>query len=263
MAKVTDASIKISGKLDGKVHVQNKGSYIIRAAPKKTGKKSIEFTRQQERTGFINNLASELNKIIPFYAGTLSRKTFYERLKKVFRSESLDSRYLMLLQLKGMEINTDYPLTMHSRFTTVVRKQKNGIAVELRVISHPMRPVYHANCYSYELTLLCWDESKRPATHSRQLSDWISTRDEHPVFEFLFPKVKGLTHWLLCVKVILGVDNRRVEAFVAEGMQLFDIGSFNKAEIAMQKERAASKLMRPEIAEDKTEVTRVKAKRFS
>jgi hypothetical protein len=262
MAKVPSSVIKISGKLDGKVHEQNKGVYIIRDAPKTTGRKSDEFNRQKDRTALINNFASELNRIMPLYAESLGRKTFYERLKTAFRKEPLDNRFLMLRQLKGMEINIEYPLSGLGEFATTVSKQKDEILVELKVLRHPLNPVYDANCYYYEVTLLCWDKTTRPAIHSRQLSDWVKLKDECPVFEFAFPKPLHVTHWLLCVKVILGVNNYRIESFEGEGMQLFDIGSFDKTEMAMLKQKEPATLMQPLITGKKVdEAIRVKAKK--
>ena len=263
MAKVPSSVIKISGKLDGKVHVQNKGVYIIRDAPKTTGRKSEAFNRQKERTAFINNLASELNRIMPLYAESLGRKTFYERLKTAFRKEPLDNRFLMLRHLKRMEINIEYPLSGQGAFSATVSKQKNEIPVELKVLHHPLHPVYDANCYYYEVTLLCWDKTTKPPMHIRQLSDWVKLNEQCPVFEFAFPKPVNVTHWLLCVKVILGVNNYRIESFKAEGMQLFDVGSFDKTEMAMLKQKEAESLTQHIITEKKVdEVIRVKAKKI-
>ena len=263
MAKVPSSVIKISGKPDGKVHVQNKAVYIIRDAPKTTGRKSEEFNRQKERTAFINNFASELNRIMPLYAESLGRKTFYERLKTAFRKEPLDNRFLMLRQLKGMEINIEYPLRGLSEFSATVSKQKNEISVELKVLRHPLEPLYDANCYYYEVTLFCWDKTTRPAIHRRQLSDWVKLKDQCPVFEFAFPKPANITHWLLCVKVILGVNNYWIESFKAEGMQLFEVGSFDKSAIALLKQKEGAALTQLVNTGKKVdEAIRVKAKKI-
>ncbi|MEO8771777.1 MAG: hypothetical protein ABI402_16900 [Ferruginibacter sp.] len=237
MTKVSRALFKMSGKMDGKVHVQKKDGYIIRALPKTTGKKSVAFTRNKERTGFINNLASEINSLIPIYTDSLGRSTFYGRLRKAFRMEELDNHFLMLRQLKGMEINPDYPFAKHGEIKCAVKKLKNEIAVDLDVLRHTLFPVYDANCYYYEVTLFCWDKTKKTAMHSRQLSDWIFLAEALPSFEFIFPKPAKPTHWLLCVRVILGIDKRRVEAFVGEGMQVFDVGTFDKKDAELLKER--------------------------
>jgi hypothetical protein len=64
MARV-DSIIKISGKVDDKVHVNSKHGDLLRDAPKKgTKKKEAALTRQYKRTGMLNNLAADVNRII-------------------------------------------------------------------------------------------------------------------------------------------------------------------------------------------------------
>lgn len=61
--------------------------------------------------------------------------------------------------------------------------------------------------------------------------------EELPAFEFVFPKSMKPVHWLLCVRVILGNNKRRVEAFVGEGMQIPDVGTFDKKDAIILAER--------------------------
>ena len=86
MARVR-STIKISGKVGDEVHVRSKHGQILRKAPKKgTKKDESAFKQQHERTSFLNNLASELNRIIRGYSDTLKPTDFYQAVQKQDRS---------------------------------------------------------------------------------------------------------------------------------------------------------------------------------
>lgn len=98
----------ISGKLDDRVYVDSKDGYLVRKAPKKTGrKKKVQpaFDGQKKRARFINRLAGDLNTKIKGYCGNFKQTDFYRQLLTRFRREPLDNRYILLKQLERMEVN--------------------------------------------------------------------------------------------------------------------------------------------------------------
>ena len=173
---------------------------------------------------------------------------------------------MLLCQLKGMEINPSYPFAILGDCLVNVNEVKNKIAVNLKVTLHPEAGKHKADCYNYEVILLSWDKTKKPPLHTRQYSEWIGIRGGLPEFEFLFPKPAGITHWLLCLKIILGVNEKPVEAFVARGMRFADTGSFDKKDLALLKNRTdAEQAKKNENTHSKMkkEVERVKAKKLT
>src|SRR5688500_15576710 len=240
MARV-HSIIQISGKVDDHVHVNSKHGHLVRKAPKKSARKKEEtaLVQQYNRTGMLNNLAADLNRIIGAYSGTLKPSGFYQALQKRFRQEPLNNRFLLLKRLEGMEVNATYPLSKLGRADANVEAMKKEIIVKLNVTLRPSKYCghYRANCYSYEVSLLCWNKSDRLATHARQYSEWIFLKDGLPEFEFLFARPVGTVHWLLCLKQQLGHNEKAIESFRGEGMQIVAAGSFNKEDMAILTKR--------------------------
>ncbi len=77
--------LPLSGKLDGEVFVKTRYGDLVRKAPKNGNKKEESALKQQyNRTGFLNTLAGELNKVIGSYSGTLKPRNFTSLFKSVF-----------------------------------------------------------------------------------------------------------------------------------------------------------------------------------
>jgi hypothetical protein len=239
---------------------------VVPGAPKKASSRNgAELVRQFKRTKLLNLLASEINRVIGTYCEQYKPSDFYQRLQALFRKEVSDNRLLLLWELKGIEINPRYPSSKLGTTKQMVTTVKNSIVVNLQVESRPTHGKYNADCYCYEVILFCWDKSKRPATHFRQYSDWVELRDGFPEFEFLFPKPKEATHWLLCLKQQLGVDREAIGAHVAKGVIIAEVGTFNKKdqELLNEKIAAQNKQQAPkEIKRKADDVVRVKAKKI-
>jgi len=265
MARVNSA-IKISGKLDDRVHVNSKHGHLVRKAPKKSAKREEPaLVQQYNRTGMLNDLAAELNRIIRAYSGTLKPSGFYQAVQKRFRKEPLNNRFLLLKQLEGMEVNATYPLNKLGQTGVTVGAAEKKIIVRLDVSLRPSEYCgpFKVNCYTYEVSLLCWNKSARPATHARQYSEWMYLKDGLPEFEFLFARPAGTVHWLLCVKQQLGRNEQAIESFRAEGMQIVTAGSFDKKDMAIligRKEQEMAQAAKELAKNGKEQIIRVKAK---
>src|SRR5688572_9018393 len=116
-------------------------------------KQETPFKGQYTHTSVINKLASDLNTIIEIYSGEFKRSGFYHRLQKLLRKEPAESRILLLNQLKGMEINPDYP-SKPGFHRVHVNRAKNKIIVNLDVLTHVGPKKFASNCYCYKVVLL-------------------------------------------------------------------------------------------------------------
>ena len=266
MARV-HSIIQISGKVDDHVHVNSKHGHLVRKAPKKSARKKEEtaLVQQYNRTGMLNNLAADLNRIIGAYSDTLKPSGFYQALQKRFRKEPLNNRFLLLKRLEGMEVNPTYPLNNLGGADASVDAVKKEIIVRLDVNLRPSQYCgrYKANCYAYEVSLLCWNKNDGLATHARQYSEWIYLKDGLPEFEFPFARPAGTVHWLLCLKQQLGRNEEAIEIFRGKGMQIVAAGSFDKKDMAILIERKEQEMAQAakELAKNGTEqIIRVKAK---
>ena len=265
MAKIVPTNVKIKGKLGDEVYVDSRayGHHVRKVQRPGLRKDEPAFKAQHSRTIFLNALASALNREITKRYERFKGKDFYARLQKRFRKEPLDNRFLLLWQLKGMEICNAYPLTNLGNCILMLKGTTKEIIVNMQVNFHPQPGKYKANCYYNELLLFTWGKGKEPAIVQRQLSDWVYLKDKLPEFEFVFPKPAGARQWLLCLRQRLAVDTREVEAFVAEGIQFAEVGSFDKKDLALldtrNKEKAEQRL-RDRIRVKEEEEVRVKAK---
>ena len=265
MAKIKRSNINISGKIGDLVYAEGKYGRTVRKAPKPgSRKRDIALQMQNTRTKFLNGLAGELNRHFSIYHGRLKSADFYIRLQQCFRKEPIDNRFLLLLRLKGLEINNGYPLVKLGYSKLSIKGMASRINVNLKVEHHPNEGRYHANCYYNELFLLSWDKSKTPATVQQQFSEWIYCDAGKPEFEFAFPKPAGTTHWLLCLRQCLGVNETELPSLKGEGMQIVEVGTFDKKELALWEKQIAEEEKRRQYKSAKkpeVEVVRVKAKR--
>jgi hypothetical protein len=260
------SSIKLSGKIDDEVYVNGKYGQLVRKAPKKGAKKNKTALKQQyNRTAFLNTLASELNRIIGAYSGILKNSSFYHAVQKRFRKEPLNNRFLLLKQLEGMEVNSDYPLNKLGNASVTVHATEKKITVRLDVLYHVPEYLrkYKVDCYTYELSLLCWKKGEGPPTHARQFSEWTYITDGLPEFEFVFTRPAGTVHWLVVVKQQAGLKEEPVNSFVGEGMRIISAGTFDKKDLALldkRKEEEMAKETKEPRRKTEEQIIRVKAK---
>lgn len=266
MAKIKPTNIGIKGKLGENVYVDSGAyGYYVRSAPVKGSKKDEPaFKAQLSRTKYLNHIASHLNRIIEYHYPRFKSNDLYQRIQKRFRKEPLDIRFLLLAQLKEMEINPAYPLNKLGHCRVMLKKVKRSIMITLQVLGHPPQGKYRANCYYYELLLLTWDNSKRSPMVRKQLSEWIYLDPGKPEFEFEYPLISGTTHWLICLRQCLGVDEKEIGVFVTEGIQIADVGTFDKLEQALLEKKISDeqeRRVKDSVIKPVAEPPRVKAKR--
>ncbi|KIC94274.1 hypothetical protein [Flavihumibacter solisilvae] len=254
-----------SGKMDKLVFVDSTkyGNHTRRAPRPGLKKGEPALKRQFSRTKYLNDLAGELNSA---FRGIWPAKKsdLYQKMLKRFRKEPENRRGLLLMQLKSMEINPRYTFNSLGTCSTTVKELEESVSVGLQVQAHPPRGKYDANTYYYEVILFTWDDPNDTAFWSRQYSDWIRIGKDYPnpVFEFLFPKPSGTTlQWLLCLRVHLGVEDVVFPVLTTTGMQITDVGTFDKDEIRIleqrkQEEEKAKKKAKAAV----DDIVRVKAK---
>jgi hypothetical protein len=194
---------------------------------------------QNVRTSYLNELASDLNNIIESYAGTFKQGEFYQSMLSRFRREKLDNRFLLLKNLEGLEVNPTYPLEKLGKALVSVKTRGRKMTVSQDVIYHPSAYMrnHKANCYCYHVLLVVWVKGQESALPLQKKSAWIGLDDEVPFFGYQFDLPESAEEWLVCVHQILGVDGERIEAFVAEGMQLVLAGTSNRKDLALYEQR--------------------------
>jgi hypothetical protein len=264
MAKSKAIITPLSGKLGDVVHVDSRYGRHARKASGRGGRKNEPaFKAQHVRTKYLNELASGINTIIKANSDDFKPSRFYEQLLKRLRKEKSDNRFLLLLQLKGMQVNPAYPMNRLALQDTDVKALKGKIVVSLQVTSHATPGKHKADCYYYEVLLLTWEKNKKPANHSRQLSDWVHMNNGRPEFEFEFPIKPGTLHWLLCLRQQLGANENVIGVAATDGMQVIDAGSLDEKDYALLRQREEEKSKQGNGVDKKMDdgVVRVKAKK--
>jgi hypothetical protein len=91
--------------------------------------------------------------------------------------------FLLLLQLRGMEVNPAYPISKLGTQFANVRVLKNKFVVNLQVKYHPRAGKHKADCYDYQVMMVTW--GKR-LYYEEQFSNWVYMESGHPEFDFEF-----------------------------------------------------------------------------
>ena len=264
MAKLRPSLVKISGKHGDEVHVDSNRYPRHVRKPVSPGTKRNEpaLKEQYTRTGYLNQLASEVNRIVERNSDNLKPSTFYEELHKRFRKEALNNRFLLLLQLRGMEVNPAYPLSKLGTQFINVDVLKNKIVVNLQVTHHPPGGKYKADCYDFQVLMVTW--GKR-VNAEEQLSYWVCMESGRPELDFEFERKGDITHWLLCLRLRLGIAEKPIGMLATTGMQIIDAGSFVKKDLEILKKRRKEQKTVQAAATGKKkagEVKRVQPKRM-
>lgn len=263
MAKIKGGLTSISGKFEDVVHVQSKKykPHVRKAISGPGNKDEPSFKAQTNRTVFLNRFAAEVNKIIDQHSGLLKQPLFYQQLLKRFRKEPLDNRFLLLLQLKGIDVSKLHKLDQLSYHSLAVNTVKNKLKVTLHVKGDPPATRHKADCYCYELLLVTWTKGPRPGVVHLQQSEWRHRKTNPPIYDFEFALGRGAVHWMLCLRVVLGVNEKAIGSQTAEGMAVVEVGSLDKRDWEVLEERKVK------VDEAKTkvhsavkEVMRVKAR---
>jgi hypothetical protein len=263
MAKQTGI-IKLSGKLGDNVYVHTKKKTIVRRAPVRLiHKNEVVFRMQYGRTALLNKLAGGLNRVFKQSYGVLVRGDLYHRMQKQFRKEPLDDRCLLLMQLPGMELHPNYPMSKlgDCRVTTALKGKKFIVTLSIRAHPNVLLPI---NCYYYELALISWNDSDNSPAIQQQYSEWIKINSAMDEFEFIFP-IAGARQWLLCLRQSPGVNETETVTLPGKGMQMLYAGTFDAGEKKYVEEVLAERKIKAEmerqLPEIKNPVLRISPKR--
>jgi hypothetical protein len=250
MAKLAQNHIKHQGKIAGRVHVTD-GKYKdhTRNAPSFIGKGSIAAMKGQfSRTETLNKLGSEINKIIAGYAGRLRSEDFYRRMQSRFRKVPGDNRYILLSQLKDLEVNERYNCRELAGYKYEINPAVNEITIDIQIDHHYLKHVDGSNCYYLSVVLLAWSpEEYSNLMHFRKKSRWITVKEECPRFIFSFALDKPVSQWLLCIGQQIGRNNVDDLVLASKGMKIVHAGTFLEEDLEIF---GKSKLTNPKIPKD-------------
>jgi hypothetical protein len=262
MAKIKNSIMPLSGKVDDLVHINSKryGKYVRKAVAKGSSKNNPVLKTQYDRNGVVNGLASEINTIIKNTADTLRPTKFYENLLKRLRKEPLDNRFMLLRTVIGMEVSDSYRLCKLGSQSVTVEALDDKFVVRVRVLAHPDAGKQEADGYFYEVLFVTWAKSNKPPVFSIQPSDWIDMKGGKPTFPFEFARDEGVVHWMVCLRLKLGLKQEEIGTMAAEGMAVVDVGSLDEGDLALVRERGA--VVVEGKSEKVKEVVRVKAERM-
>jgi hypothetical protein len=262
MAKVNPGAVQISGKLGDKVITigGRYPSYMRSVVKSGTKKDESALKTQYRRTALLNKLASEVNGVVKSMVGALKTGRFYSEVQRKLRKEPQNHRLLLLWQLRGLEAHWRFTFEKHGMPDWEVRMEKGRLVSKLRVNNPPRMVIKGTNCYSFEASLICWNNTEDPVQYDTQYTEWQKPDKKKKAFEFRFKKPVGAVHWLLCLRVVLGVNDKPDGNFGADGMRIVEAGSFDKREQAWLEElKARSGEQDTAKSETKHPIVRVKA----
>lgn len=262
MARIRPGIVKVEGKVGDNILLRGGryGPHMRKAVKPGIKKDEPALKKEYSRTGFLNNLASEINAAIKEHCAVLKSGRFYELLLSRFRKEPINNRLLLLQTLKGMEVNEAYPFNNHGVAEFLCNSNKQGLLVKLTVKKHPKAVRKGENCYCFEVLLLTWGMKEKTTDTACQYSEWVFQNKERPIFDFYFERPGGAVHWLVAVRINLGSDEAATELLAADGMQLVDSGSFDKREMEWLAEHKKGKAgNESKVVNKAVNITRIKA----
>jgi hypothetical protein len=244
MAKV-DTPFPMRGKVGKWVYTNGvKQGPRIKQAPRPSAKpKTAEYRYQSHRTANLNKLAAEINRLIGQYHELFKAKTLYPEMLKRFRNEISDNRFLLLEQLKGMDIHPEYKYDRMGNCNTTIDIKKNKLLFTLKTTTHPRLDAPEGmDLYSYSILLLTWTAKPINASHQEVYTRWMETWGPHRSFNFEFDLPKGTLHWMLCLhqEVGIGKDDHQLAGY--QGMMVHEVGSLVPADLEIIAQR---KIPRP------------------
>ena len=131
--------------------------------------------------------------------------------------------------------------------------------VTLRVEHHPLK-FQNTNCYSYKVILLTWNTESNLPKHEGLYSTWRYLDKPTPEFEFSFPRNADVVHWLVCVKLQMGFNEKPI-SMKLEGACIVQVGTFKQEdEVLLNRVIAQQELKDYHLNRIPEPVVRVKAK---
>jgi hypothetical protein len=261
MGKLMPSHMMVKGKVGDKVFVP-KGKYKDhwRNAPAYIAKSSLAALKiQQKRAPFINKLGSEINTIIGGHCKSLKSRDFYRRTLSRFYKEPVDNRYMLLRQLKEMQVHERYTCRNLSGFNYEIKGVPNEIIIELQTTFHYTNAIPGTNCYYYELLLISWSKKDRPVEHSVQFSDWVQFPGPLPKYIFKFTPAVPASQWLLCIGQKFGKDKIDDHTLAMQGMEIVETGTFERKDLAILEKSMAVKAKKQASVKKTGIIERVKA----
>ena len=262
MGRVKKTIVQLTGKFEDKLIVDSPtyGTYVRSLVKEGSKKNEPALKLQYRRTKFLNNLASEVNQVVRTFGSLIKFYNFYTAVLSRFRKEPLNNRFLLLQQLKGMELSERYRRAKFGDCVVTGKELKNAFRINLKVETHPYPLEHDADSHYYDLLFVTWAKGNKKPVASRMISDWIFIKDPLPEFDFDFKLPPGTVHWMVCVRQILGVNRIVIENMEAEGLQIMEVGTRDKKDEAILKKRAAE-TKQPEEKKAVEKIERVKAKK--
>jgi hypothetical protein len=262
MPKIKRSLQTWSGKMGELVYVNSPtyGSYTRKTVAPGTKKDEPGIKEQYTRTVLLNGIASDVNTVVKNYAGSFKPSKFYERVQSLIRGAPVDDRYILLKQLRGMEVHPEHSFESLCSVSYSSAYTKKTLSITLTTEVRPLAGEFRADSYSYAVIVTTWGKAGREVDADCQWTEWVPIKDKKPVFEFEFERPAASKHWLLCVQVLLGKNEERIENMKAEGMQVIDAGSFDKRDLALFEKYANPERVKGKKAVKEEVVVRVKRK---
>jgi len=261
MAKVEPGLVNIKGKFHDNIIAKGSRKESFTRKPVEPGTKKNEpaLKNQYTRTSILNALASQINISIKEHGGSLRSSSFYQEVLRRFRKADTDNRYLLLMQLRGKEVNENYVYSRFHQPAINCLVSKDSVIVNLMTDSHPRQDKYETNCYYYKILLMQWRISGECEAAS-QLGEWIFNDGGLPEFDFQFPRVPDMQQWLVAIKLCLGKDKKELGLMSTEAMKIVEVGTVVKKDLELAK-LAKMEMAKKVVRRTEKELVRVKAKR--
>jgi hypothetical protein len=246
MAKLKETIFPVSGTVGEYVFVDSKkyGRHIRRRVQAGSKKNEPALKKTYKRTKYLNRFASGINSVIEAVGEGHKDTDFYPRLLKRFRAQPLNKKYLLLVMLRGMDVNARHnfqSLRGHEEISVNAGEEK--INVEVKVLCDPRNHSGNVNGYCYGAVLLSWNKSSHVPKYQEQYTKWMPFNNAMPEFEFSFPKMPGMVHWMLCLRKQLGF-NKEVFSTASQAMRIIEVGTYDERQELLLKKRSAEPAMR-------------------
>lgn len=176
------------------------------------------------KTAIINSTAKRVHDLLKHcgqgFKEAMLWQVMLSRMRKAASMNMLD----LLLTLKGMELNSKYPLKRFANVPFVkVQSKKNELTVSL-INSMPLYLKDNATQYSYELFLLTLGKDAKHDGMMSASSAWMEKDDAMGEVSFDFVLTSKLAFYVVCLHIMTGKNGKATGTLASRGMQIVGVG---------------------------------------
>lgn len=178
------------------------------------------------KTAVINSTAKRVHDLIKHCAQPFKEKMLWQVMLSRMRQGISDDMMDLLMTLKGLELNSRYPLKRfaHPMVESVTWGEKSCEMVMTKGYPH-----WKGNDtdYCYEVFLLTLGKEAEHDGLVSEVSGWMEAEDKEGKLRFVFAVPAEVVYYVVCLHFMTGKDGKASGMLASRGMRIAEVGKGN------------------------------------